>query len=128
MCIWIDCLAHLVPPASDAFNRKLRCIVVNADIYPPGVGCQVIDPIGCHLAQLRIDEVIDPHLFGLANGLILPGGIPKVTNQFLLLGIDRDDRVFGSLVLHNYPGDVCELGITVLMDSPFSGLLASIAD
>ena len=79
---------HLAPPASNAFNGKLGSIMVDADIDPSGIGCKVIDPIGCHLAKVRIDEAINSYLLWRANRLILSASILETTDQFLLLGID----------------------------------------
>ena len=87
-CTWIDGLAHLVPPASNTLRSKLCGVVVDTNIDPSSVGCQVIDPIGCYLAELGIDEVIDSYLLWRANRLVLSASILEVTDQLLLLGID----------------------------------------
>ena len=56
---------------------------------------RVVDPVGRIAAEVRSDEVIDPHRSGLTLRSPLAPGILEVPDQLLLLGIDGDDRLAG---------------------------------
>ncbi len=49
----IGLIPHLVPPAADALYRELGRVVVDPDIDPTGIGCQIIDTVGGNLAQCQ---------------------------------------------------------------------------
>ena len=70
---------------------------VDADTDPAVVGGDVVDPIGRGLAEFGDDEVMHPHRLGLALGAQFAAAILEVADQLLLLGVDRDRRLAGSL-------------------------------
>src|SRR5437764_12187968 len=55
---WIECFAPLLPPASDAFHRKLRRVMINAHIDEPVIVNQIVDPIGDGFAIGQREKVI----------------------------------------------------------------------
>ena len=57
----------------------------------------VIDTIGCYLADRRRWKIIDVHHLGLPFGEPLLSSIFKVPHELLLLRIDRNDRLIGRL-------------------------------
>ncbi len=97
--------AHFPPPASNLLHCKLRGVVIDADVHPASIGGQVINVVGGDLAQLRIDEVMNPDFFRHPLGLPLLAGVLEVTDQFLLLGIDGNYRIAGSLIFGDRPRD-----------------------
>src|SRR5512135_3182125 len=109
----IQLLAHAEPPLADALDGKAGRVVINADVDPPQVPAQVIDPVGDRLADAGIGEVMDVALLGIALRSPFPAAVGISPDQLLLLGIDRDDR----LSLGEIPAadrvDVAELGIAV---------------
>ena len=74
-------------------HGELGGVVVDADADPTLVPAQVIDPLGDGLAQLLVREVLGADLLRLAPAMPLPPGIAEIPDQFLLLRIDRDDRL-----------------------------------
>src|SRR5208337_1929374 len=105
--------AEFMPPAPDALDGESGGVVVDAEIDPSGVGSDVVDPVGYGLAEFGDDEVMHPDRLGLTLGPQLPPAILEVADEFLLLGIDRDRRLAGSLEGSHLGIDVLELGVAV---------------
>jgi hypothetical protein len=89
--------AEFIPPAPDALDGEGRSVVVDAEIDPSGVGGNVVNSVGYGLAEFGDDEVMHPDRLGLTLGPQLLSAILEVADEFLLLGIDRDRRLAGSL-------------------------------
>ena len=107
--------ADLLPPAPDAVDGEGCRVVVDTEIDPAVVGGQVIDPVGDGAAQFRDQEVVGPNLFGIAARAPFAARVLEVPDQFLLLGIDRDDRLpLGQGGAHRAI-EVGELGIAIGM-------------
>ena len=85
--------AEHVPPAPYARNRKCGGVVADPEVDPSIIGGDVVDPIRCHLAEFRDDEVVHPDRLGLSLRTQLTPAILEVANKFFLLGVDRDDRL-----------------------------------
>ena len=96
--------------------------MVHADADPAQVGAHVVDPVRNGLAELGVDEVVDPHLWRLSLGMPLPSGVLEVADQFFLLGIDGDHWLIARLEVPHAGGDVLELGIAVRMLATFACL------
>ena len=114
----IDRLTHLSPPPSNRFDGKLGRVVGHPHTHPALVGCEIIHPIGGHLAQLRIREVMHPHRFGSTFGLPFLPGTGKITHQFLLLGVHGNDWLARPQKFRHLPGDVLKLGIAMRCSAP----------
>ena len=65
---------------------------------------------------------MDPHRLGLAFGTQFPAAVLEVADQFLLLRVDRDGRLAGSLKAAHLGIDMFELGIALRMAGPFARL------
>jgi hypothetical protein len=74
-------------------DGKLGSIVVDTDVDPALVRCEIIDAIRDGFAELGIDEVMDSNLFGLSFWSPLPASILEIAHQLLLPGVDGDDRL-----------------------------------
>jgi hypothetical protein len=101
--------AEHVPPAPYAGNRKRCGVVADPEVDPSIIGGDVVDAIRCHLAEFRDDEVVDPNRLGLSFRTQFTAAILEVANEFLLLGVDRDDRLASSLERLHFGIDVLEL-------------------
>jgi len=93
MRIRINLNTHLTPPAPYALYGKLGRVVVDTDAYPASIVCNIVHAIGSHLAQFMINEVVYTNFLGFAFGLPFLASVLEVTDLFLLLGIDRNDRI-----------------------------------
>ena len=65
-----------------------------------------------------------PDRLGLSLRAQFATAILEVANEFLLLGIDRDDRLARSLERFDFGIDVLELSVTVGMAGAFARLAA----
>jgi hypothetical protein len=66
--------------------------MVHADADEAVVGGEVVNAVRDRLADRIRREVVDVHPVGLALRLPLTSCVLEVAYQFLLLGVDRDDR------------------------------------
>ena len=74
--------------------------MVGADRHPAGVRGHVVDAVRDRLAEFLVGEVVDVDRAPVMPGrLVLPAAVLEVADQFLLLGVDRDDRLPGRDVL-----------------------------
>jgi hypothetical protein len=96
--------------------------VVDPDAHPARVAREVVDAIGHGLALGGDEEVVYPHGFGLARRAPRPPGILEITDQLLLLRIDRDHRLARGLELTDLRDDVAELGVPVRVRRSFARL------
>src|SRR5271166_304417 len=97
--VWIARMAHFPPPAPNAFDGEFGRVVIDPNAHPALIGSDIVDPVGRHLAEFRIDEIMDANLLGISLGLPFPAAVLEVPDQFLLLGVDRNHRIAGRLVL-----------------------------
>ena len=114
--------SHVSPPPPQRLDGELGRVMIDAHAHPAGVGRQVVHPVGDRLAQLRVQEIMDADLFGATLGLPLPSAVLEVADQFLLLGVHRDDRLAPPLIRLDPSVDVLELGVAVGMAAAFPGL------
>ena len=89
---------------------------------PSIIGGDVVDAIRCHLAEFRDDEVVHPNRLGLPLRTQFAAAVPEVADKLLLFGIDRDDRLAGSLKHLHFGIDVLELRVAVRMAGAFARL------
>src|SRR6266498_2396907 len=118
----IAVLPQGVPPAADALDGEGGGIVIDTYIHPTPIVSDVVNAVGRDLAEFGYLEVVDAHRLGFAFGPKLTPTVLEVTDQLLLLRIDRDGGLPGSLELLDLLVDVLELGITIRMRSTFQGL------
>jgi hypothetical protein len=64
--------ANVFPPAADGLHRKRCRVVVNAHGYPSGIVGKIVNPVGDRSAQFLDEEVVNPHLLGIAFRTPLP--------------------------------------------------------
>jgi hypothetical protein len=96
--------------------------VIDPDIDPTHVVQAIVDAIRGRLTEFRDHQVVDPYRFGITLGAQFASAILEVANQFLLLGIHRNDRLPVALVGLDLGIDVHELGVPVWMRRAFAGL------
>jgi hypothetical protein len=77
---------HLV----DAVDREGGGVMVDTDTHPSGICGKIIDAIGHRSAELLDQKVVHPDLFRAPLRPILAAIVAEVTDQFFLLGVDRD--------------------------------------
>src|SRR5512144_439220 len=122
---WVAPLAHLVPPAPQRPDRKLRGVMIHPDTDPTPVGGHVVYPVGHRPAKRLGAEIIDIDRLGLALGPPLPSTVLERADQLLLLRIDRHDRLTPALELLAALADMSKLSVTVWMRTAFTGLAVS---
>src|SRR5207237_8185174 len=116
------------PPLADAVHREGGRVMVDADTHPSAIRGKIVDAIGHRAAEFLDQEIMDPDLFRMAVGAILAAIVAELSDQFLFLGVDRDDRfLFGhrSGALRVDMGDLCIpvvvgfalLGFAIALDS-----------
>src|ERR1700694_716883 len=115
-------LAHLLPPAADRVDGKGGRVVIDANAHPPAIRADVVDPVRDGLAQLRDQEIVGAHRFGLALRAPCPARVLEIPNQLLLLGVDRDRRLTLGQRRVDRLVDVLELGVAVGMVRSLTGL------
>ena len=120
--IRIPLAAHHMEPAADRIDRELRRVVVDADTHATGVGGDVVDAVRHHLAVFGIDEIMHTDQIGIALRPIVAANVLVWTDQLLLLGVDRDNRLTGRLVCQHGGVDVLELRIAIGVAAAFEGL------
>jgi hypothetical protein len=97
------------------FTAKGGRVMVDTDTHPPGICGKIIDAIGHRSAEFFDQEVVHPDLFRAPLRPILAAIVAKVTDQFFLLGVDRDGwLLFGQSGSH-LRVDMGELRIPVGM-------------
>ena len=67
--------------------------MVDADADPAGIGGQIVDAVRHRPAQFLDQKIMHPNLFGLALRAPLPAGVLEVSDELLLLRIDRNHRL-----------------------------------
>src|ERR1043165_6816753 len=105
--------AHPTPPGLDAVRRELRSVVVDPNAHPALVVDEVEDAVGDHLPEFWVLEVVDAHGFGFATWMPLPTSVAKVTDDFLLLRIDRDRGLTATQKALDGATDVLELRVAI---------------
>src|SRR5258708_8658352 len=93
-----------------------------ADGHPPLIALLIIDTTRHRLGNVRVGEIMHIHLNGLPFRLPFLPGIPVVSDQFLLLGVDRNDGPASAQERLALALDVAELSIAVGMLLSFLGL------
>src|SRR5438132_8976627 len=96
--------------------------MINADADPALIVGHVVDTIGNGLAQLLVLEIMDAHLLGSALGSPFLARILEISQQFLLLRVDRHDRLAAFLYPSDLLADVLELVFTVWLCFALAGL------
>lgn len=77
MRLGIRHLAHMPPPASDGFDRKLGGVVIDPHTDPALIMRRIVHPIGTNLPQLLVRKIVCLDAFRLPFGLIVPSPIGK---------------------------------------------------
>jgi len=87
--------------------------VRDAEIDPAGIGGDVVDPVGCDLAQFGDGEVMHPDRFGIAFGAQFPTAILEVSDKLFLFRINRYGWLPSRLERVDLRTDVFELRVAV---------------
>lgn len=124
--VLVALVAHREPPAANRLDREGGGVVVDADAHPAVVGGEVVDTVGDGFAEIRVDEVVDPNGDGLALGLPFAAGVAEFADEFLLLGVNRDDRLALALHLGGLAGDVPELSVPIGVSGALERLLRAL--
>ncbi len=110
------------PPVPDGRHREFRSVVVDSNAHPALVGRKIINPIGCHLAEFLVLEIVNVDLGRATLQMPLPPLVLNASDQFLLLGVDTDDGLLVPLVLPHLAIKMPELFVTVRMVLALFGL------
>ena len=101
------------PPLLDAVDGELGGVGGGADEDGSGIGLQVLDSVGDGATLGVGGEVVVAHQFG--GAVPFGAGILERADEFLLLGVDADDRgVLGGAALAQRR-DALELVVAVRM-------------
>src|SRR6266540_5289475 len=101
------------PPPADGSNRKLRSVMVNADVHPSFLASDIIHTVWNCLSGLAIDEVVNENPDRVSNRLPFASVVLEVADQFLLLRVDRDDRIEAREKRRRLRVDVLELRVPI---------------
>src|SRR3954467_15339741 len=115
-------VAHLTPPTANTLHGKTRRVMGTAHGHPPLIALLIVDTTRHRLGNLRVGEIMHVHLNRLPCRLPFLPGIPVASDQFLLLGVDRDDGPASAQGRLALALDVAELSIPVGMLLSFLGL------
>src|SRR6266481_4921519 len=83
-------VAHLSPPTANTLYSKTRGVMGTAHGHPPLIALRIVDTTRDRLGNGRVGEIMHVHLNRLPFRLPFLPGIPVVSDQFLLLGVDRN--------------------------------------
>src|SRR5262249_24619679 len=97
-------------------------VVVGADADPSDIGMDVVDPIRDRAPQPGIDEVVNVDELGLALGVPLATVVLEISDQFLALGVDRDDRLISAEEVDRLVIDVTKLCVAIDVSTAFPRL------
>ena len=100
--------------------------MVHAHADPPEVGADVVDAVGDSLAEFLIDEVIDADLRRMPRGVPLTARILEVAEEFLLLGIDRNDWLAAALKVLDAGVEMREWRVAIRVLAALAGLARSL--
>ena len=98
-------------------HGELGRVAGDPDADAAGVGADVIDAVGHHLAELLVLEVVHLDATWIALRPIVAAAILEVADQLLLLRVDRDDRLPCRLRRDDLRVDMLELRVAVGMAS-----------
>src|SRR5262245_29433327 len=118
----IDLVTHVRPPPPQGLSRKFGRVMINPDTHPALVRDQVINPVGNHLAQLLIAEVVHVDAFGPPTQLPFTATVAEWPDEFLFLGIHRHDRLALPVERFDPPADVLKLRNPIRMVTAFESL------
>src|SRR5712691_6259027 len=121
-CVAIEASPVEAPPAADTFNGKLGGVMADAHVDDRTVPRDVVGAVGHRFPVTQVRKVVHVHIDGIAPRPPRPPRIAKFPHQFLLFGIDRDDRVAGLDVRLHQAVDVAKLRIPRAMLRTFFGL------
>ena len=119
-------MPHLSPPAANAFHGKTGRVMRAAYGHPPQVKFRIVDTMGNRLGDVWVGEIMHIDLDRLAFRLPFLPGIPVVSDQFLVLGVDRDDRPASAQERLALALDVTKPSIAIGMLLPFFGLVITL--
>src|ERR1700736_5370668 len=89
---------------------------------PSGVARQIVHPVRRSPPQFRYYEIMHANLFRIPLRPPLPPSVFELSQQFLLLGVNRYHRLAEGDVAPNFVINVLELGIAVRMRISLLGL------
>jgi len=115
-------LAHGSPPSADRADGEACGVVIGADADPTDIVGDVVDPVRHGAAQPGIDEVVNLDRFGPAGGTPGPAIVLEIAHQFLLLRIDRDDRLARCQERLGLGVDIAKLRVAIDVVAAFPGL------
>ena len=92
LCPSIKRVTHLSPPTTNALHGKTRRVMGTTHGHPPLIVLLIVHTTRYRLGSVRVGEIMHVHLNRLPFRLPFLPGIPVVSDQFLLFGVDRDDR------------------------------------
>jgi len=114
--------AQLFPPLLKGGNRKLGCIMSDANRDPGFVVREVIDPVGDRLPDFGVRKVVRVDFDRLPLRAILPAAVFLVAQRLFLLRVDRDRRSSAAPLRRHSTIDVRELRIPIRMVFSFPRL------
>ncbi len=114
--------AFVTPPTTDRGHGKTGRIVIGSHVHKTRVPGQIVNAVRISPGHRRIGKIVVLHLFSRPLATPLPPFVFKVSNQLLLLGVHRNDRLALPQRQLHLPVDVPELGVPVRMVVPFLGL------
>ena len=120
--IGVAWLLQQLPPASNVCDGKGSHVVIDSYSGPAQIVSDIVHTIQGHLTEFRDHRVMHTHRFRFALWTQFTVTVLEVVNQFLLLGIYRNDRLSSALEGMYLRIDVLELGVPISVCRPLTGL------
>jgi len=107
-------------PQADRGDRERRRVVIAPHAHPRFVACHIVDPVRDGLADRVPGKVVHAHRLRRPGRLPFLARILEIADQFLLLRIDRDDRLLAPQQRRRRRVDVLELRVATRMRGPLA--------
>ena len=106
-------------------NCPVSWLIPKADVAV--VGADVVDPVGDDFAQFLVLEIVGVDLDRPTLRAIVAAAVLELTEQLLLLRVDRYHRLIVGLKLLDLGVDIFELSVAIGMFAAFLGLAVGMA-
>jgi len=123
--IGVRFVSNNLPPASNCLYRECRSVMICADTHPTFVGSDIVNSIWVSTTSF-FNKIIDFYFGWISFRAPRLTIVLKATNQFFLLGVNRNDRFPFSQSICNLFIYVDKLSIPVRVPSSFKGFLVSL--
>ncbi len=115
----------MLPPRFDRFHGEYGRVVIDADAHEAVIGGHVVDAVRDRFADRISRKVVHVDQFGLSRWLPFLAPILEVADEFLLLGVDGDNRNAAPNTVLSCGVDMLELRVAIRMLCPSTDLFGA---